>query len=71
MIITIADNGAGFEPEAAESFFKSGFSTKHRDSGIGLTQCRKIIEKHSGQIRLESEGIGMGARAIIELPTAS
>lgn len=71
MVVTIADNGVGFEPEKAESFFESGFSTKNRDSGIGLGQCRKIIENHGGQIRLESDGVGKGARVIIGLPTAS
>ncbi len=69
--ITIEDNGIGFASDLAESFFNAGFSTKNRDSGFGLFQCREIIEAYGGTIRLESKGIGMGAKAMIELPTAS
>ncbi len=69
IFVMILDNGIGFEPDSAESFFEAGTSSKNRDSGIGLAQAREIIETHGGTITLESDGIGTGARLRIELPT--
>jgi len=37
-------------------------------TGVGLSICKKIIDKHSGSIRAESK-IGEGSKFIIEFPT--
>ncbi|OGV37773.1 MAG: hypothetical protein A2020_05270 [Lentisphaerae bacterium GWF2_45_14] len=65
--IEIEDNATGFDPASAETFFDKGFTTKDRDSGLGLYECREIIESHNGTIRMESDGKGTGAKVIIEL----
>ena len=57
-IITIADNGIGFNNDNAEKIF--GLFTqlddgKHKGSGIGLAICKKIMEMHGGFITAESE----------------
>ena len=69
-VMRIADNARGFDPEAAEDFFKNGFSTKNRGSGIGLYQCRAIVESHGGTIAINSQGIEKGAEVVLSLPVA-
>lgn len=66
--ITIADNGCGFSPEQGEKLFEKGYSTKNRNSGIGLYQCRNIVESHGGILSLRSDGVGKGATLLMELP---
>ena len=70
VVMRIIDNARGFDPETAENFFKNGFSTKNRGSGIGLYQCRAIIESHGGTIVLNSQGIEKGAEVVLSLPVA-
>ncbi len=67
--VVLTDDGMGFDDETGPRLFEAGFSTKNRDSGMGLAQCRSILEAHGGSIRMESAGRGKGARTIIELPT--
>jgi light-regulated signal transduction histidine kinase (bacteriophytochrome) len=69
--IIIQDNGIGFDPKYAEEIFMV-FKRLHsyhefEGSGVGLSICKKIIDKHSGAIRAESE-IGNGSKFIIEFP---
>jgi len=67
--IILSDNAVGFEEEDAARLFEPGFTTKNRGTGMGLHQCRTIIENHRGIIQINSPGKGMGTRTIIELPT--
>lgn len=60
----VKDNGAGFDAAHAEKLWMP-FSRYHRESefpgnGIGLAMVRKILERHDGRIRVESE-VGKGA----------
>jgi PAS domain S-box-containing protein len=69
--IFVQDNGIGFEQQYAELIFKP-FQRLHRrneydGTGIGLAICRKIVERHGGNIRAESEP-GKGSTFIIRLP---
>ncbi|HEX4873046.1 MAG TPA: ATP-binding protein [Nevskiaceae bacterium] len=67
----VTDNGIGFEPQYAERIFGIFQRLHGRDrypgAGIGLSVCRKICERHGGQIRAEGRP-GEGARFIVELP---
>ncbi len=69
--IEVRDNGLGIAPEHQQKIFKM-FSRLHaRDeiegSGIGLATCRRIVERHGGQIGVESE-LGVGSCFYFTLP---
>ena len=69
--IIVEDNGIGFEQQYSELIFKS-FQRLHKSheysgTGMGLTICRKIIERHGGAIRADGEP-GKGAVFTIRLP---
>jgi signal transduction histidine kinase len=40
---------------------------EYEGAGMGLTICRKIVERHGGSIRVESAP-GQGAKFIVQLP---
>ena len=72
--IDIADNGLGIDPQFSTQIFEP-FRRLHtwdqiEGSGMGLAICRKIVERHGGQIWVESE-IGRGARFCFTLPKYS
>jgi signal transduction histidine kinase len=69
--VIIQDNGIGFDPKYAEEIFMV-FKRLHsyhefEGSGVGLSICKKIIDRHSGFIKAESK-IGEGSKFIIEFP---
>lgn len=69
--IVIQDNGIGFDPKFAGDIF-TVFKRLHsyhefEGSGVGLSICKKIVERHNGYISAASD-IGVGAKFIIDLP---
>jgi signal transduction histidine kinase len=69
--IVVQDNGIGFEKQYSEKVFEI-FQRLHGRSefegtGMGLAIVKKILERHVGSIRAESE-LGKGARFILTLP---
>lgn len=64
----IGDTGIGVSSEIRNDIFKFQFSTKQRGTGFGLHDCENYIKKKEGVIELLSEGIGKGARIVIDLP---
>ena len=61
-IITVTDNGIGFETtdKVFELFTQLPDEIKHKGSGMGLAICKKIMEMHGGYITVEAEP-GKGA----------
>ena len=69
--VTVSDNGIGFDPKYADDIFVV-FKRLHsyhefEGSGVGLSICKKIIEKHHGIISAESVP-GQGSSFMIGLP---
>lgn len=56
--ITVADNGIGMEPKYLEKAFapfqRLNSAKSFNGSGVGLSICRKIIQRHGGEIVAES-----------------
>jgi light-regulated signal transduction histidine kinase (bacteriophytochrome) len=69
--IVVSDNGIGFDEKYAERIFTM-FERLHgraayEGTGIGLAICRKIAQRHGGDIRAYSSP-GEGARFVVTLP---
>ena len=55
-ILTVADNGCGMNPEFIQrSLFRPFQTTKKQGIGIGMFQCKMIVEAHHGRIEVQSE----------------
>jgi len=66
LILQVQDSGNGFDTATGNKLFTRGFTTKASGTGLGLDNCRSIIESHDGTINITSEGFGKGALATIE-----
>ena len=47
---SVADTGAGINPEIAQHLFQPFVTSKANGMGVGLSICRTIIEAHGGRI---------------------
>lgn len=72
--ITVADDGAGIEPEHLPHVFDRFYRTDRSRSrhsggaGLGLAIVRAIVEAHGGDVSAHSEGVEQGARFTVRLP---
>ncbi|MDQ2177313.1 ATP-binding protein [Marinifilum sp. D714] len=70
--ITVADNGIGITPENISKLFKidekvSKNGTENESgTGLGLILCKEFVERHGGEIRVESE-LGKGSKFIFTI----
>ena len=69
VIIQIADTGIGIPQEQIEGLFEPNFTKKGNrvKAGLGLFTSYNIIQKHRGQITVESE-VGKGSTFTVVLP---
>ena len=57
----IEDDGKGMDAQTIEKLFTPFFTTRSDGTGLGLSNARKIVDAHGGQIRVTSQP-GRGAR---------
>ena len=72
-LLRVADNGIGIEEEFADKVFVIFQRLHGRDAysgtGLGLALCKKIIEYHGGNIRIDTSYTG-GTRFELTIPVA-
>jgi signal transduction histidine kinase len=69
---TSQDNGIGLDPAQAERIFQPferlhSKASQYTGTGIGLAICKRIVERHHGNIRVVSTP-GAGATFIVTIP---
>ena len=67
--VKIADSGSGMPAELIDNIFDPYFTTKKEGSGLGLSICHSIIDKHQGYIYVQSKQ-GTGTTFTFYLPAS-
>lgn len=65
--ISVEDHGTGIAAEDLPRIFEPYFTTRARGSGLGLATTQSIVQRHDGQIFVDSV-VGRGTRFVVELP---
>lgn len=66
--VFVQDSGTGVAEGHRDRIFDVLYTTRAKGTGLGLALCKKIIDRHGGEIRLEPPN-GSGARFRVWLPT--
>jgi two-component system NtrC family sensor kinase len=69
IVVSLADNGCGIEPENLSKIFLPFFTTKPvgQGTGLGLSTCYGIVERLGGRIEVQSEP-GAGTVFTVRMP---
>ena len=72
--VSIKDTGDGLTRDQTDRLFDAFYKTddsRHKldSTGLGLTICKNIIEKHGGKIWADSHGAGTGSTIYFTLPS--
>ena len=72
--ISISDTGIGLAREQTDHLFDEFYKvddSRHKldSTGLGLTICKNIVEKHGGKIWADSHGEGTGTTIHFTLPS--
>ena len=73
--ISVHDTGVGLSKEQIDHIFDEFYKTddsRHKldSTGLGLSICKRIVEKHGGKIWAESPGPGRGATICFTIPSS-
>ncbi|HXR06248.1 MAG TPA: HAMP domain-containing sensor histidine kinase, partial [Candidatus Acidoferrum sp.] len=66
--VSVVDNGIGIAPENLSRIFEHGFTTRKGGHGFGLHSGALTARELGGTLTAHSEGLGKGARFVLELP---
>jgi C4-dicarboxylate-specific signal transduction histidine kinase len=66
--ISVIDNGVGIAPQNLGRLFRHGFTTRSSGHGFGLHGCALAAHELGGTLRAHSDGAGLGAAFVLELP---
>jgi nitrogen fixation/metabolism regulation signal transduction histidine kinase len=69
IVLTVIDNGPGFQGNLIAQAFDPYVTTKPKGTGLGLAIVRRIVEEHGGQVEVDNAPQG-GARTRVTLPAA-
>jgi signal transduction histidine kinase len=69
VVLDVADTGKGMPPEVQKRLFDPFFTTKEAGTGLGLPIAARIVERHGGIIRYETQP-NRGTTFSIVLPRA-
>jgi signal transduction histidine kinase/CheY-like chemotaxis protein len=67
LAVAFSDTGHGISPENLARVFEPFFSTREDGTGLGLTVSHNVIERHGGEIVVEST-VGKGTTFTVWLP---
>jgi signal transduction histidine kinase len=71
VVVRVADRGVGI-PDGAEEWIFEPFRRAHAGefpgTGLGLSSCRRIVERHGGTIRAYPRPVGGGSVFELDLP---
>lgn len=67
ILVSVADNGTGMSDETRNKIFTLHFTTKKGGHGLGLSNCRKIVQAHNGDL-LDESTPGEGTEFKVILP---
>ena len=65
--VVLHDSGPGIKPDVLAHIFEPFMTTKELGLGLGLSICYDIVQKHGGNITIDSHP-GQGATFIVWLP---
>lgn len=66
-VMKISDTGMGIAPDVASKIFTPFFTTKSKGTGLGLAVVKKVMDRHNGEVSVESV-LGKGTTFILKLP---
>jgi PAS domain S-box-containing protein len=69
-VVSVSDNGTGFDQGVKARLFTHGFTTRAKGHGFGLHSSALSAETLGGRIEAYSDGPGQGARFSLYLPRA-